>query len=308
MKGEFFTKDHLTKATAEDVRVFAAVTTDLVREGSKRHDCYPVAAAALGRTMTGALLFAANLKNKEAVTIKINGSGSLGSIVADAVPEGFVRGYVENPHVDLPARLKPTESNPHGKIDVAGGVGRNGFVTVTRFTGLKKPVTGSAEIISGEIAEDLTNYLATSEQTPSSVGLGVLVGKDLDIIAAGGFLIQPLPNASEETISKLEKNLESIDPVSTMVENGLDAEGIIRKLLDGFDSINILSTTDLAFRCHCSKRRIEDTLMTLTEKDLNDLVEDGHAEVVCHFCGKKYQFSKEELVALRNVGLGKVHL
>ena len=307
MKGEFDTKDHLVKATAEDVRVFAAVTTDLVRDGVKRHDCYPVAAAALGRTMTGALLFAANLKNKEAVTIKINGGGALGSIVADAVPEGFVRGYVTNPHVDLPAK-SPTESNPHGKIDVAGGVGRNGLVTVTRFTGLKEPITGSAEIVSGEIAEDLTNYLATSEQTPSSVGLGVLVGTDLDIISAGGFLIQPLPNASDSSITKLENNLKTIDPVSTMIENGLDAEGIIRELLKGFDQINILSTTDLAFRCHCSKRRIEDTLMTLTEKDLNNLVEDGKAEVVCQFCGKKYQFSKEELVALRNVGLGKVHL
>ena len=277
----------------------AAVTTDLVNDAISRHDLYPVASAALGRTLTGALLLAANLKNKEAVTIKINGGGALGSIVADAVPEGFARGYVQNPHVNLPSK--------NGKIDVGGGVGKSGLITVTRFTGLKEPVTGSCELISGEIAEDLTQYLATSEQTPSSVGLGVLIGTDLKAISAGGFLIQPLPNASSETLDLLEENLAKIDPVSTMIKNGFDSEGIIRQLLEHFPQIEILETTDLAFKCHCSKRRIEDTLMTLTEKDLNDLVADGQAEVVCHFCGKKYHFSKEELVALRNVGLGLVH-
>ena len=295
----------MVKATAEDVRIYSAVTTDLVNEAIRRHDCFPVASAALGRTMTAALLFAANLKNHEAVTIKFNGGGPLGAVVADAVPEGFVRGYVQNPHVDLPSK-PPTAQNPHGKIDVGAGVGRDGLVTVTRFTGLKKPVTGSAEIISGEIAEDLTNYLAVSEQTPSSVGLGVLIGTDLKCIAAGGFIIQPLPNASDKTISKIEENLSKIDPVSTMVENGFDAEKIIRTLLDGFNDINILETTDLAFKCHCSKRKIEDTLLTLTDSDLESLVEDGHAEVVCHFCGEKYQFEKDELIAIRNVSR-KIH-
>ena len=295
----------MVKATAEDVRIYSAVTTDLVNEAIRRHDCFPVASAALGRTMTAALLFAANLKNHEAVTIKFNGGGPLGAVVADAVPEGFVRGYVQNPHVDLPSK-PPTAKNPHGKIDVGAGVGRDGLVTVTRFTGLKKPVTGSAEIISGEIAEDLTNYLAVSEQTPSSVGLGVLIGTDLKCIAAGGFIIQPLPNASDKTISKIEENLSKIDPVSTMVENGFDAEKIIRTLLDGFNDINILEKTDLAFKCHCSKRKIEDTLLTLTDSDLESLVEDGHAEVVCHFCGEKYQFEKDELIAIRNVSR-KIH-
>ena len=292
-------QDHLTKAIAGDVRAYAAITTNLVNEAILRHDLFPVAAAALGRTMTGALLLAANLKNSEAITIKIHGGGALGSIVADAVPEGFVRGYVDNPHVDFPPK--------NGKIDVARGVGKSGLITVTRFTGLKDPVSGSCNLISGEIAEDLTYYLATSEQTPSSVGLGVLVDTDFHAISAGGFLIQPLPNASDESITKLEKNLDNFQPVSTLVKNGLDAEAILRLIFNGFDQINILSTTNLAFKCHCSKRRIEDTLMTLTKEDLDNLVADGKAEVVCHFCGKKYHFSKEELSALRNVGLGLVH-
>lgn len=285
-------KDHLVKATAEGVRVYAAVTTTLVGRAVKRHDCYPVAAAALGRTMTGALLLAANLKNEseEAVTIKIQGGGPLGKIVADAVPEGYTRGYVENPHVELPL-------NDKGKIDVAGGVGRNGLISVTRFTGLKKNITGSAEIVSGEIAEDLTNYLYVSEQTPSSIGLGVLVDTDLRIKAAGGFFIQPLPDASDEVITHLENNLKSINSVTELVTSGLDAKGIITKIFEGLE-VNFLSTTDLRFRCHCSKKRIREVLSSLSREDLQSLIDDGQAEVNCQFCGQKYQFTAEELQKL----------
>ena len=285
-------RDHLVKATAEDVRIFAAVTTDLVGEAVRRHDCYPVAAAALGRTMTGALLLAANLKNEEAVTVKIQGDGALGKIVADAVPEGYTRGYVDNPHVDLPPNAK-------GKIDVAGGVGRSGLVSVTRFTGLKKNVTGSAELVTGEIAEDLTNYLYVSEQTPSSIGLGVLVDTDLSIKAAGGFFVQPLPNASDEVLDHLEANLKNISSVTDLVAGGLDANEIISKILDGFD-VRFLETTYLHFRCHCTRERIEEVLMSLGSDDLQSLIDDGHAEVGCQFCGKKYQFTAEELKALKN--------
>ena len=284
-------KDHLVKATAEDVRIFAAVTTDLVGEAVKRHDCYPVAAAALGRTMTGALLLAANLKNEEAVTVKIQGDGSLGKVVADAVPEGYARGYVENPHVDLPLNAK-------GKIDVAGGVGHSGLVSVTRFTGLKKNITGSAELVTGEIAEDLTNYLYVSEQTPSSIGLGVLVDTDLSIKAAGGFFVQPLPNASDEVLDRLEANLQNITSVTDLVAEGLDAKGIIKKILEGFE-VNFLDTTDLHFHCHCTRERIEEVLTSLGRDDLQSLIDDGQAEVGCQFCGKKYQFTAAELEALK---------
>lgn len=285
-------KDHLVKAVADGVRVHAAITTNLVNEAVSRHDCYPVASAALGRTMTGALLMAANLKNKECITIKFNGNGPLGSIVADANEAGFVRGYIANPHVNLPLNNK-------GKLDVGGGVGQ-GILSVTRFTGLKDPIMGSCEIVSGEIAEDLTNYLYISEQTPSSVGLGVLVNTDLKVVAAGGFIIQLLPDATEDTLTKLEANLAKIRPVSTMIKDGLDARGIIAELLQDFN-VNYLTTTDLAFKCQCSKERIEDVLISLNEYDLQSLLDDGHAEVCCHFCGTKYQFNQDELTAIFNV-------
>lgn len=278
--------DKLVKAITKGVRVYAAVTTDLVNEAIRRHDCYPVAAAALGRTMTGALLLAANLKNKEALTVNIRGNGPLKNITADAVPEGFVRGYVADPHVELPL-------NDKGKLDVGGGVGQ-GLVTVTRFTGLREPMRGSSEIVTGEIAEDLTNYLYVSEQTPSSIGLGVLVDTDFSAKAAGGFMIQPMPDADEEIISKLEANLQKLRPVTTMIDEGKDAKEIILEIMSGFD-MEFLTTTDLAFKCQCSKERLEDVLLNLNHDDMESLIADGQAEVCCHFCGKKYHFTKEEL-------------
>lgn len=282
-------KDHLAKATADGVRIYAAVTTDLVNEAIRRHDCYPVAAAALGRTMTAALLLAANLKNQEALTIQFAGDGPLGKIVADAVPEGFVRGYLDEPHVNLPL-------NVQGKLDVGGGVGR-GMLSVTRFTGLKEPVTGSIEITDGEIADDLTKYLFVSEQTPSSVGLGVRIDPDFHCIGAGGFFLQPLPDASEDCLDRLESNLRQVSSVSRMVEQGMDAKGIIAELMSGMP-VHYLTTTDLSFRCSCSKERISEVLMSLNRKDLESLVQDGQAEVCCHFCNEKYLFHGEELQAI----------
>ena len=278
--------DKLVKAITKGVRVYAAVTTDLVNEAIRRHDCYPVAAAALGRTMTGALLLAANLKNKEALTVNIRGNGPLKNITADAVPEGFVRGYVADPHVELPL-------NDKGKLDVGGGVGQ-GLVTVTRFTGLREPMRGSSEIVTGEIAEDLTNYLYVSEQTPSSIGLGVLVDTDFSAKAAGGFMIQPMPDADEEIISKLEANLQKLRPVTTMIDEGKDAKEIILEIMSGFD-MEFLTTTDLAFKCQCSKERLEAVLLNWNHDDMELLIADGQAEVCCHFCGEKYHFTKEEL-------------
>ena len=283
-------QDHLVKAVADGVRVYAAVTTNLVNEAIRRHDCYPVAAAALGRTMTGALLLAANLKNEEALTVSFSGHGPLGKVTADATPEGYVRGYVDEPHVNLPLNAK-------GKIDVGGGVGTDGTVTVTRFTGLKNPVTGSTAITNGEIADDLTKYLYVSEQTPSSVGLGVLIDRDFHCIGAGGFIIQPLPEADDAVIGRLEENLSNVTSVSHFVEQGCDARAIIASLLTGFE-VDYLTTTDLAFRCPCSKARISEVLLSLGERDLETLARDGHAEVCCHFCGEKHQFSGEELETL----------
>lgn len=280
-------KDRLVKATSGGIRVYAAVTTDLVNDAVIRHKCQPTASAALGRTMTGALMLAANLKNEEAVTLTFKGDGPLGKIVADAVPEGFVRGYVEHPETDIPL-------NASGKLDVGRAVGA-GIMTVTRFTGLKNPITGSAEIVSGEIAEDITNYLYTSEQTPSAVGLGVLVDTDLTIKASGGFIAQPLPEATDSKITQLEENIKALRPVSSMIADGIDGEGIIRELLSGFDDLKILSSTNLSFRCHCSRERVESVLISLGYDELSSLASEGHAEVVCPFCCEKYQFNESEL-------------
>ena len=284
--------DYLCKAMAEDVRVYAAVTTELTREAAERHHCGALATAAIGRVMTGALLMAANLKNRECMTVKFQGDGPLGQIVADASADGAARGYVSQPEVELPLT--------NGKLSVGQGVGR-GLLSVTRFTGLKEPVTGTCEIFSGEIAEDLTRYLFQSEQTPSSVGLGVLVGSDGIAEAAGGFIVQPLPDASEETLSRLEKTIAVLRPVSAMIKDGLSAGGIVSEILRGFSDIHFLSETELAFRCQCSRSRTEEILATLWDEDLEKLAEDGQAEVCCDFCGEKYLFTKEELLQIRKM-------
>ena len=283
--------DCLCKATAEDVRVYAAVTTGLSGEAARRHRCGVLATAALGRVMTGALLLAANLKNRECLTVKFQGDGPLGHIVADASADGSVRGYVVHPEVELPLT--------NGKLSVGQGVGR-GLLSVTRFTGLKEPVTGTCEIFSGEIAEDLTRYLFQSEQTPSIVGLGVLVGIDGSTEAAGGFIVQPLPGASENTLERLEQTAAALRPVSMMVKDGLSAQQIAAEILRGFPTIHFLSETELNFRCQCSRSRAKEILSTLCDEDLKQLAEDGQVEIGCDFCGEKYHFTKEEIVDIRS--------
>lgn len=283
-------KDYLIKATVPGVRAFCTVTTQSVAEAVKRHDCYPIAAAALGRTMTASLLLAANLKTNECITVRICGNGPLDEVVADAGANGIVRGAVRNPHVDLPLN--------NGKLDVGGAIGI-GLISVTRFTGMKQPFTGSAPLITGEIAEDLTNYLACSEQTPSSVGLGVLVNPDLTVSAAGGFFIQALPECEEEVIAKVEANLASLPPVSQMIQDGMTPEQIAERLFEGLPVI-IYDPMNVEFGCQCSKERIESVLISLGEEELSSMIEEGKAEVCCQFCKEKYQFNKEELTKLLN--------
>lgn len=280
--------DHLIRATAEGIRAFAAVTTDLAEEARRRHDCYPVAAAALGRVMTGALLLAANLKTEESLTVRLSGDGPLGDIVADAYADGTVRGYVKNPKTHLPLK--------NNKLDVGGAVGK-GHVYVTRFTGLKQPFTGGTELVSGEVAEDLTSYLLKSEQTPSSVALGVLVQPDMKVSAAGGFLVQALPNVPDETLDILEKNLANLPPVSKLVEDDYDAKKIIQAVFAGLH-INLYEESPLKFSCQCSRQRVENMLISLGKEELSSLKEEGQAEIVCHFCSEKYHFNKDELEEL----------
>lgn len=287
--------DTLVKAISRGIRIYAAVTTDLVNEAISRHDCSPTAAAALGRTMTGALLLAANLKNQEAITVSFQGNGPLGYITADATPEGYVRGYVGNPHAELPLK-------ENGKLDVGGAVGK-GLLQVTRFTGIGEPMRGSCEIVTGEIAEDLTSYLFTSEQTASSVGLGVLVGTDRRAMAAGGFMLQLMPDADEEIISKLEASLKEVRSISSIIADGAGPKDIISELMAGF-KVDFLTSTELSFRCKCNRERIEDVLLSLSHDDMQSLVEDGKAEVCCQFCGEKYHFEKDELVHLMKLADG----
>ena len=280
--------DHLIRATAPGIRAFAAITTNLVEEARGRHNCYPTATAALGRTMTGALLLAANLKTAESITVRISGDGPLKEIVADAYPDGSVRGYVRNPFVDLPLN--------QGKWDVGQAVGK-GHIYVTRFVGLKQPFTGSAELVSGEIAEDMTQYLAVSEQTPSSVALGVLIAPDTNVAAAGGFFIQALPGAEETALAQLEDNLRQLPPISQMISSGKDAKGILEMLFAGLPS-TIYDSLELKFNCQCSRERVENMLISLGADEIKEMIIEGQAEVCCHFCSEKYQFSAQELTAI----------
>lgn len=280
--------DHLIRATAPGIRAFAAVTTNLVEEARVRHNCYPVTAAALGRVMTGSLLLAANLKTEESLTVRVSGDGPAGDVVADAYASGIVRGYVKNPQLDLPLK-----SN---KLDVGSAVGK-GHIYVTRFTGLKQPFTGSTELVSGEIAEDLTSYLAKSEQTPSSVALGVLVQPDMKVSGAGGFLVQALPHAEAELLDVLEQNLAQLPPVSQLVHDGYDAKKIIQAVFAGLH-INLYDEVPLKFKCQCSRERVQNMLISLGKEELSSLADEGQAEIVCHFCMEKYHFGKPDLKEL----------
>lgn len=274
------------------VRAFAAATTSLVNEAHRMHRTWPVASAALGRTLTAAAMMGWMLKSeKESVTLQLNGDGPIGRVIAIADSQAHVKGYVGDPMVDLP-------KNSAGKLNVGGAVGKNGYLTVIRDLGMKEPYIGRVPLVSGEIGDDLTSYFAISEQTPSSVGLGVLVDTDLSIKAAGGFLVQVMPEATEEDICKLERNIGAIQSVTAMMEQGLSSEDMIGRLLDGF-SFEITDTIEPRYFCDCSRQRVERALISLGEAELTKLIEeDGKAELTCHFCDKVYTFDRSELEAL----------
>lgn len=282
--------DYLVRAIAAggNVRVFAAVTTDLVNEARRRHDTWPTATAALGRTLTGNALLGATLKDpNESLTVRIAGDGPLGGIVCDSDEQGQVRGYVNNPHVDL-------DPNAQGKLDVAGAVGK-GYLHVTRQLALEGIYTGSADIVSGEIAEDLAYYLTQSEQTPSAVGLGVRVDPDASVVAAGGYLVQLLPATTDGDREQLEVNLSALGSVSLAVEQGLTPEQILGSILAGFD-YQVLEQRDLHFACRCSRERALGALALLDEEELEAmLAEDQGAELTCHFCNEVYRITEGEI-------------
>ncbi|WP_342416159.1 Hsp33 family molecular chaperone HslO [Paenibacillus sp. FSL R10-2782] len=281
-------QDQLIRGTAMDgrVRAFAVRTTELVEELRRRHDTYPTATAALGRTLTAGAIMGSMLKGKERLTIQVKGDGPIGQIVVDANAVGEVRGYVSEPHVHLP-------SNSMGKLDVAGAVGTEGFIHIIKDLGLKEPYRGSTPIISGELGEDFTYYFAKSEQTPSAVGLGVLVDTDNSVIVAGGFIIQLLPGLNDDEITAIENAVGSIPPVTALLDQGLELDEMLRWMLP---DVRILDEMDIHFQCECSRERVEKTLISLGESELEQLIEEeGQAEVVCHFCNEAYQFNKDEL-------------
>ncbi|MGO3732427.1 MAG: Hsp33 family molecular chaperone HslO [Vagococcus sp.] len=289
--------DYLVKALCfnGDIRAMAVRTTDTVAEAQERHDTWRAATAALGRTMTGSLLLGSMHKGDETVTVKIQGDGPLGAIVVDADAKGNVKGYVQHPEVNLPA-------NAVGKIDVRGAVGTTGSLSVIKDLGLREPFTGQVPLVSGEIAEDFTYYLANSEQVPSAVGLSVLVDNENDdkVKAAGGFMIQVMPGASEETISEIETRLADIPQVSNLLDAGETPEQILERLL-GAENVQILETMPVQFHCNCSKERFSSALVTLGKDELTQMIEeDEGAEAVCHFCGEAYHYNADELTVLRD--------
>lgn len=286
--------DYLLKSLAYDgqIRVFTIDATETVAEAQRRHDTWSASSAALGRTIVGSLMLGSMLKGDEKLTVKVEGNGPAGHIVVDSNGKGKVKGYIGNSKVSLPL-------NEQGKIDVRGAVGSEGTLTVTKDLGMKEPFTGQVPLISGELGEDFTYYMATSEQTPSAIGLSVLVDTDESIKAAGGFMIQVMPGATEETIAAIEKAIQNIPMVSRLMENGETPEEILDRLI-GKGNSKILDKMPVAFECDCSKDRFSGAIISLGIEEMNDMIrEDGGAEAVCHFCGNKYHYSIEDLENLK---------
>ncbi|MDQ0247576.1 molecular chaperone Hsp33 [Bacillus fengqiuensis] len=286
--------DYLVKALAFDgqVRAYASTTTETVREAQTRHYTWPTASAALGRTMTAGVMMGAMLKGDSKLTIKVEGGGPIGLILVDSNAKGQVRGYVTNPqtHFDL---------NEQGKLDVRKAVGTTGSLSVVKDLGLRENFTGQVPIVSGELGEDFTYYFASSEQTPSSVGVGVLVNPDNSILAAGGFIIQLMPGIEEDKITIIEERLGKIPPISRLIQQGLSPEEILTQLL-GEENVKILEKMPVEFRCQCSKERIGNAIVSLGKEEIQAMIEeDGKAEAQCHFCNEKYVFSKKELEQLQ---------
>lgn len=286
--------DYMVRAIAGNaqIRAFAATARDTVETARQAHDLSPVATAALGRTLIGGAMMGAMLKGeKDVLTLQIKGDGPIGQITVTADSKGIVKGYVQNPSVMLPP-------NGAGKLDVGGAVGY-GILQVIKDMGLKDPYCGQTVLQTGEIAEDLTYYFASSEQVPSSVGLGVLMDKDLaNVRHAGGFIIQLMPFAEDSVIDQLEKNLTQIPSVTTMLDDGLTPKQMLEKVLEGMD-VEFTDTLPIEFKCNCSKERVEKALISVGEKDLKEMIADGKPiEVNCHFCSKNYTFSIDELETL----------
>ena len=279
---------------SEDGYVLALVldSTAICEEARRIHGCTPVAMAALGRTLTAASLMGGMLKAQDgSLTLRIKGDGPLGGVMAVSDARGNVRGYCNDPTVELPL-------NAAGKLDVAGAIGREGYVSVIKDLRMKEPYVGQTPIVTGEIAEDVAAYLLKSEQTPSAVALGVLVDRDYTVKAAGGYLIQPLPGCPEEVLTRLEAAVYTADPVTDMLAEGFSPSTLLKILLPGF-KLQIIAEGERVYRCGCSAERVERALISLGREELTKLAEERpETEIVCEFCRKSYTFTNQELRAL----------
>ena len=286
--------DKIIRATAADGFVKMAVVDarGVVERARAIHACSPTAAAALGRTLCAASLLGDAMKEeKGSLTIRINGGGPIGSVVAVSDSGGNVRGYAENPQLQLPLRAD-------GKLDVGGAVGRDGMLTVSRDLGLKEPYIGSTALVSGEIAEDLTAYLSESEQVPSACALGVLVDTDRSVKAAGGFIVQLMPGADEALIAQLEDNIFLMDQLTTILDED-GAEAVFAQVLKSME-YHIVSQKEIEYRCYCSRERVEEALRSIGPEELEQIIAEGKdVSVSCQFCDKVYSFTPEELKALK---------
>lgn len=285
--------DRILRATAADgfIKMSAVSAKDTVQRAKDIHKCTPTTAAALGRTLCAASMMGNLLKEDNgSLTIRINGGGPIGSIIAVSDSMGYVRGYVTNPAVDLPLRSD-------GKLDVGGAVGKDGMLTVSRDIGLAQPYVGSTELVSGEIAEDLTAYLLESEQVPSACGLGVLIDTDLSVKAAGGFIVQLMPGAPDEYIDVLEENIFMMDQLTTILaEDGLEA--VFEQVLKGLP-YHVVDEDEVGYRCYCSRERVGDAILGVGEGELESMINEGKdIDVSCQFCDTVYTFTPDDLRTL----------
>ena len=288
--------DRLIKAVAKDgqVRIIVADTRELVNKGIKIHNCAPTAAAALGRMLTAGAIMGSMLKSdKDVVTLKIDGGGEAKGVTVTSYANAHVKGYIGNPSVDL-------EANALGKLDVGGAIGKNGSLLVIRDFGLKEPYVGNVPIYTGEVGDDIAYYFTVSEQTPTAVGLGVLVDKDLSIRKAGGVIIQMMPGADEMLADLITYRLQDLGSITSFLDSGKTIDDMLNFLFDDMD-LKILEEMTPEYSCDCSREKIERALISIGEKDLKEIYNDGKTEeIVCQFCGEHYKFTNKEIGELLN--------
>lgn len=286
--------DKLTKAVTTNglIRIYAVNSKNTVERARLFHNTSPLATAALGRLLTGAQLMGSMLKTEEAsLTLQLHGTGPLGRVLAVANAKGEVKGYIENPDANLPL-------NRIGKLDVGGGIGKEGYLSVVRDLKMKEPYIGQVPIQTGEIGDDLAFYFAQSEQIPSVVALGVLVDRDLSVKQSGGFIVQVMPDCDEFNLKKLEKCTEGIKSVTQMLENGLSNEALIREVMRDFE-VEILEETEASYHCDCSDERMQRAIVSLGKQEIRDIIdEQGEAEIVCRFCNRAYLYDRKALEAM----------